>query len=92
MYYNKYANSWFPAKNFTKSSIGKDWMIGPGKCSTYKDGLYGTPIKKYETVLWNRSLNNMSISLENYYKAVKSNDETLLAKLKDIELPLDIKL
>lgn len=87
-----YSKSWYPAKLFTKSPIGKDWMIGPGKYSTYKDGLFGTPIKMYETVLWNRSLKNMSISLENYYAAVKSNDETLLNKLKEIELPLDIKL
>lgn len=87
-----YNNSWYPAKNFTKSEIQKDWMVGVTHFSTFKDSLYGTPIKKFETVLWNRSLKNATITLESYNRAISTKDDVALEKIKSLGLPTDIKL
>ena len=89
---NYTSSSWFPLKNFTKSNCHKDYMVGVSKWKC-KDYLYpDKTINPYDTVIWNRSLGNISISLQNYHDAIKSNNEDVMNKMKEINLPFDIKM
>lgn len=83
--------SWFPAWKFTNSECQRDFMVGISKwsCRDYLDSSYIAP---FTTVLWNRSLGNISIAYDNYRKAIEGNDEEKIKKMKSIGLPLDIRL
>lgn len=83
--------SWFPAWKFTTSECQRDFMVGISKwsCRDFLDSSYIAP---YTTVLWNRSLGNISIAYENYRRAIRENDTEKIEKMKSVGLPLDIRV
>lgn len=86
-------SSWFPVRNFTKSSVNRDWMMGSTRFKKCKDAIDPShDIREYETVFWNRSMNNATISLETYRKIQETKNPELLEKLREYELPIDIKV
>lgn len=89
---NYTSSSWFPLKNFTKSPVHGDWSVGPTHFNSFKDIITGKTIKKYSTVFWNREKHNATLTLETYQNIIKSGDQEGLKKLKELELPTDIKV
>lgn len=86
------SSSWFPLKNFTKSSCHFDWMLGVTKFRGVKDFMDPSKtISPMETVLWNRTL-NANIALSTYNKLKSSTDETVKSKFHSIGLPLDVRV
>lgn len=85
-------SSWFPLKNFTKSSCHFDWMLGVTRFKGVKDFLDpNKTIKPMETVLWNRTL-NANIALSTYNEMRSTSDEMIKGKFKEIGLPLDVRV
>lgn len=89
---NYTSTSWFPLKNFTRSQVHHDWSVGATKFDRFKDVITGKTIRKFSTVFWNREKHNATITLETYQNIIKSGDQEGLKKLKELELPTDIKL
>lgn len=86
------SSSWFPLRNFTKSSCHFDWMLGVTKFKGVKDFLNPKKtITPMETVLWNRTL-NANIALSTYNEMKNSTDETIKSKFHEIGLPLDVRV
>lgn len=86
---NYTSSSWFPLKNFTKSPLHKDWMLGATKWKGLVDSVTGKPLKHLETVFWNRTL-NANVSYEEYRRV--RNDPAFTDRLTELGLPLDIRV
>jgi len=84
-------SSWFHLSNFTKIGCDFQWMFGVNQWNGLKDFVTGVPIKKFESVFWNRKL-NANVSLNEYNKFKDSNDENVIKKMKLLGLPKDIKV
>ena len=87
----KIKNTWIPLKNFTKSLCHSDWQLGVGTWNV-KDSLTGDLVKPFETIFWNKTFGNATVSLTNYNKAIKNGNQNIISKMKSLGLPLDIKI